>query len=100
MNKNIKKTVYKILENNQYARENDNYLIVKVAEVIEPELIKTEFKNIDKSKLSFEGITRARRSFFKDYPELKPKKITQIREREEQEYQLEYSNYNHIPRID
>ena len=41
MNKNIKKTVYKILENNQYARENDNYLIVKVVEVIEPELIKT-----------------------------------------------------------
>ncbi len=99
MNKNIRKTVYEILEHNEYARENDNYLIVKVAEKLEPNLIKNNFENLSNSKLSLEGITRARRQFFKDYPHLKPKEMTRIREIEEQEYQLEYSNYNHIPRI-
>lgn len=91
MNKNIKKIVYKILLEDEYARENDNYLIVKVASILEPELAGSMFVNLRFSKLSFEGITRARRQFFKEYPELKPKKITEVREQEEQEYCLEYA---------
>ena len=34
------------------------------------------------------------------YEILEYKEMTRIREIEEQEYRLEYSNYNHIPRID
>ncbi len=97
MNRNVKKIVYNILHNDKYARENDNYLIVKVAEELDPQLSGTAFVNLRFSKLSMESITRARRSFFKEYPELKPKEITEAREIERQEYVLEYS---HIPRID
>ena len=90
MNKNIKKTVYDILLNDKYARENDNYLIVRVAQRLDPTLAGSKFIDLRFSKLSFEGITRARRNFLKDYPTLKPKKMTEIREKEEQEYYLEY----------
>lgn len=96
MNKNIKKIVYEILKEDSYARENDNYLIVRVAQRIDPLLAGSKFMDLRFSKLSMESITRKRREFFKEYPELKPKKITEIREREEQEYYLEYG---HIPRI-
>lgn len=94
MNKNIRKTVYEILKKDKYARENDNYLIVKVAQKLDPELAGTTFVNLMFSKLSFERITRARREFFKDYPELKPKEITKIREKEREEYRLEYAGIN------
>lgn len=97
MNKNIKKTVYEILKTNEYARENDNYLIVCVAQRLEPSLIESYFRDLSKSKLNLEGITRARRAFFEEYPEMKPKRITAIREQERQNYELEYS---HIPIID
>ena len=93
MNKNIKKTVYKILQEDTYARENDNYLIVRVAQELEPNLAGSKFIDLRFSKLSCEGITRARRKFFRENPELKPKEITEIREREEQEYCLEYGTY-------
>ncbi len=92
MNKKIKETVYKILKQDTYARENDNYLIVKVAQELEPQLAGTMFVNLRFSKLSLEGITRARRSFFKDYPQLKSNEITKIREKEREEYYLEYAN--------
>ena len=91
MNKNIKKTVYEILKTDEYARENDNYLIMKVAEKLDPELAESKFVDIRFSKLSMESITRARRNFFKEFPELKPKEMTKIREQEEQKYQLEYA---------
>lgn len=91
MNRNIKKTVYKILKEDEYARCNDNYLIVKVAQELEPNLAGSKFINLRFSRLSLEGITRARRSFFKDYPELKDVKTEQIRRKEEEGYYLEYS---------
>lgn len=99
MNKKIKQTVYEILKNDEYSRNNDNYLIVRVAQKLDPELAGSMFINLRFSKLSMEGITRARRSFFKDFPELKPKKITKIREQEEIEYHIEYGNEQHIPFI-
>lgn len=97
MNKKIKSTVYEILQNDEYARNNDNYLIYRVAQKLEPELAGSMFINIRFSKLSMEGITRARRSFFKDFPELKPKEMSEIRAKEEIEYHIEYGNEKHIP---
>ena len=99
MNKKIKPTVYSILLEDEYARSNDNYLIMRVAQKLDPVLAGSKFVDIRFSNLSMESITRARRQFFKEFPELKPKKMTEIRAKEEQEYFLEYSG-NHIPRID
>ena len=95
MNRKIKPTVYKILREDEYARGNDNYLIAKVSLELEPNLAGTTFENLMFSKTSHESVTRARRNFFKEYPELKPKKVTEAREKEMQEYVL---NYSHIPR--
>jgi len=92
MNKKIKSTVYEILKEDEYARNNDNYLIMRVTQKLDPVLAGSRFIDIRFSNLSMEGITRARRQYFKDYPEKKPKKITEIREKEEQEYILEYGN--------
>lgn len=99
MNKKIKPTVYSILLEDEYARSNDNYLIMRVAQKLDPVLAGGKFVDIRFSKLSMEGITRVRRDFFKTYPELEPEKATRVRRKEEQEYFLEYSG-NHIPRID
>lgn len=90
MNKKIKPLVYRILKEDSYARENDNYLIVKVAQELEPTLAGSRFIDLMFSDLSMESITRARRKFLQENPDLKPKKITEIRENEEQEYFLEY----------
>lgn len=102
MNRNIKKTVYKILQEDSYARENDNYLILRVVQELEPELVGTTFINVmqklNYKGISFEGITRARRKFFEQYPQLRVEDVEKARRKEEEEYILEYSN--HIPRID
>ena len=72
MNKLIKKTVYKILDEDEKAREDDNYLIFKVVQALEPELAGTAFANVmfnlKYKNISFEGITRARRKYFEEYP--------------------------------
>lgn len=102
MNKGTKEVVYRILKTDEYARENDNYLIFQVlnemtgidkSTAIWGVLNKMKFKGI-----SFESITRHRRKFFELNPELKNSKTEKARREEEQEYYLEYSN--HIPRLD
>lgn len=102
MNKNIKETVYMILREDKYARQNDNYLISRVVQELEPELTGQTFENvmqkIQAKGISFEGITRARRKFFEENPEFRDKTIDQIRRKKEKEYFEEYSK--HIPRID
>lgn len=102
MNKRIKETVYKILREDKYARQNDNYLILKVVHELEPELTGQTFtkvmQRIQFKGISFEGITRARRKFFEENPEYRDRNIDQIRRDKEREYFEEYSN--HIPRID
>jgi len=102
MKREVKKIVFEILEKDEYARENDNYLIICVISRLEPHLIGGALKNLQHSNLCLEGITRARRKFFEKNPELRPKEKTMIREQEEQEYAFEYGNRsgNHIPRID
>lgn len=98
----IKKTVYKILNEDEYTRGDDNYLILRVIQELEPSIVGTAFSNVMQKLgfrgISFEGITRARRKFFEEYPELKVEKVEKARREKEEEYYLEYSN--HIPRID
>lgn len=102
MNKNIKKTVYKILKEDESARKDDNYLITRVVEKLAPELAKMDFtnamSNLTYKSISCESITRYRREFCKEYPELKDKKATVSRQKEESLYKFEFGN--HIPRID
>ena len=101
MRKEIKKTVYRILEQDSYARTDDNYLIMRVVQQLEPELAGTSFVNVMQGLkykgISFEGITRARRKFLEEYPEFKDSEITLVREKEEENYFMEYSK--HIPYI-
>ena len=102
MKRPIKKTVYKILQGEPYARENDGYLIMRVIQELEPKIFKNNFEevmqNLQFKGISFEGITRARRKFFEENPHLKIKQAEKARREKEEEYFLEYSN--HIPRID
>lgn len=91
----IKKTVYGILLEDEYARGDDNYLIMRVVQELEPELAGTTFVNVMKKinykGISCESITRARRDFNDDYPELKIGKAERARRKKEEEYYLEYA---------
>lgn len=102
MNRNVKKTVYKILKEDEYARTDDHYLILKLVEELVPETKGETFINVmiglKHKGISFESITRARRKFFEENPNLKDKITTQARQNEEENYILEYAN--HIPRLD
>lgn len=100
--KDVSNKTREILQKEPYSRENDGYLIRRVIEELEPNLYKNSFKtimdNLQFSGISIESITRARRKFFEDNPELKVEKVEKARREKEQEYYLEYSR--HIPRID
>lgn len=101
MRKDVAKTTRKILLEEPYARENDGYLIRRVIEILEPNLYKQKFENImdniQFTGISFESITRARRKFFEENPNLKVEKTEVARREKEQEYYLEYAK--HIPHI-
>lgn len=100
--KDVQNKTREILQTEPYSRENDGYLIRRVIEELEPTLYKNSFKtimdNLQLVGISMESITRARRKFFEDNPELKIKEAEKARREKEQEYYLEYSR--HIPRID
>lgn len=102
MNRNIKKTVYKILEKDKLAREDDWYLIQQTLIEMLPCNQGTAFGQVLQGMkingISFEAITRQRRKFLEENPQLKEQNIENIRRQEEEEYYLEYAN--HIPRID
>ena len=97
----IKKTVYKILQNDEFAREDDNYLILRVVQELEPSIAGTAFSNVMQQLsfrgISLQGITRSRRKFFEEYPSLKIEKAEKARREKEEEYYLEYSK--HVPNI-
>lgn len=97
MRKDVAKTTRKVLLEEPYSRENDGYLIRRVIEELEPNLYKQNFEkimdNIQFTGISFESITRARRKFFEENPNLKVEKTEQARREKEQEYYLEYSNH-------
>ncbi len=95
MNKNIKKTVYKVLKEDDYAREDDWYLIQQVVIALVPGNSGTAFGTIltemKYEGISFEAITRARRKVQEEFPELRAKKdIEKARREEEENYILEY----------
>ena len=102
MNRKIKPTVYEILKKDEYARQDDNYLILLTLEKLLPCDRGTAFINILEGMkykgISFEAITRCRRKFLEEYPHLREPIIEKKRRIEEENYFLEYGN--HIPIID
>lgn len=101
MRKEVAKVARQILQDEPYFRENDGYLIRRVVETLEPNLYKKNFMeimdNLQYYGISCESITRARRKFLEQHPELKIKQVEEIRREKEQEYYEEYSR--HIPQI-
>lgn len=98
----IKKTVNKILDSEEYSRQDDNYLILRVIQELEPELAGTTFVNV-MQRLSYKGIscesiTRVRREWASKNPELKVDKAERARKQKEEEYYLEYGR--HVPFAD
>ena len=101
MNRNIKKTVYRILQEDSYAREDDWYLI----QLVLMQMLNCDYgtafgqvlQGMKVQGISFEAITRQRRKFLEEYPQLKVEDVEKARRKEEEEYILEYSN--HIPHI-
>ena len=97
MNRNIKKTVYKILEKDKLAREDEWYLIQQTLIEMLPYDHGTAFGQVLQGMkahgISFEAITRQRRKFLEEHPQLKEKNIEEIRRQEEEEYYLEYANH-------
>lgn len=90
----LEEVVKEILEDEELARRDDCYLILRVVEKMYPTLSCQTFKEVmikGKSKgLSFESITRARRKVQNKYPELNDEEIVENRMNETQEY-IEYS---------
>ncbi len=67
---------------------------MKVIKEIEPELEGQTFANVMMNAkykgISFESITRARRKYMSQHPELKDKETEKARREEEENYILEY----------
>lgn len=88
--RNLSKIVEEILRSDELARKDDNYLMLEVIRKIYPYEVGKTFANVmfnAKSKgISFESITRARRSVQKKYPELKDMEMAEIRDKEQEEY--------------
>lgn len=102
MNRNIKKVVYEILSKDKLAREDTMYLvqqtIIRMLDVNQGTAFGIVIQGMKYKGISFEAITRAKRKFLEEHPDLVDDDTEQIRRQEEQEYEYEYSR--HIPRID
>lgn len=98
MNRNIKKTVYRILEQDKLAREDDWYLIQQVLIELLPCNSGTAFGQVLQGMkikgISFEAITRCRRKFMEENPQLKVQNVEKARREEEENYYLEYMRRN------
>ena len=93
----VEKIVEQILRKDEYARNNDVYLILKYVSRVYPYEIGKKFEevmtNVSKKGLSFESITRARRKIQNKYPELKNNKIANFRDKKQKDY-IAYSRKN------
>ena len=102
MNRNIKPVVYSILRKDKLAREDTMYLvqqtIMQMLDVNQGTAFGIVIQGMKYKGISFEAITRAKRKFLEEHPDLVDDDTEQIRRQEEQEYEYEYSR--HIPRID
>lgn len=94
MNRNIKKTVYKILEQDKLAREDDWYLIQQTLMQMLNCNVGTAFGQVLQGMkvqgISFEAITRQRRKFLEENPQLRVEDVEKARREEEENYYLEY----------
>ena len=90
----VKNTVCKILKEDPHSREDDNYLILRVIEKLEPDLARMNFKtvmlNLKDKRISLAYITRARRKFFEKNPQYNPQNMDKARKSLEKEYIKEY----------
>ena len=96
MNRRTKNIVFEILDKDEYARENDLYLIFNVLNrmigIDKRTAIWVVLNAMKIHGISFESITRHRRKWLEKHPDIKEKiKATPKRAEEEQEYYLEYS---------
>lgn len=91
----IKNAVAYILWQDELARKDDCYLIMRVIQEIEPELVGETFINVMTNAkykgISFESITRCRRKYLNEHPELKDIETEKARREEEENYIVEYS---------
>lgn len=83
--KKIEKVVEIVLDNRKDARENDDILYLCVCEYFHRGASSMTLKEFLKERSniscpSFASVTRARRKIFERRPELKPKKVTELRE--------------------
>ena len=101
MNRNIKPVVYSILEKDKLAREDTMYLvqqtIMQMLDVNQGTAFGIVIQGMKYKGISFEAITRAKRKFLEEHPDLVDDDTEQIRRQEEQKYEHEYSR--HIPNI-
>lgn len=88
--------VKEILENDEKARKDDFYLILRVIQRTNPEVRNMNFnillENAELLRIpSFASITRARRHVENKYPELVDEETNKIRRREEKKYKEKFS---------
>ena len=90
----VEEVVEQILRKDEYARNNDVYLILRYISKVYPYEIGKKFEeamtNVSKKGLSFESITRARRKIQNKYPELRNEKISNFRYEKKKDY-IDYS---------
>ena len=102
MNRDIKPIVYSILEKDKLARKDTMYLIqqtiIRMLDVNQGTAFGIVIQGMKYKGISFEAITRVKRKFLEEHPDLVDDDTEQIRRQEEQKYEYEYSK--HIPRID
>lgn len=71
----IKKTVLEILINEPLSRSNDKYLIYRVLVTMG---LPTDLQDLINTRISFESITRSRRKWQQQLPELNGNETSQI----------------------
>ena len=71
----IKKTVLEIMANEPLARSNDKYLIYRVLAKMG---LPTDLEDLINTHISFESITRSRRKWQQELPELSGNETSQI----------------------
>ena len=75
-------------------RSDDFHLVYRVYQVLNEKIITKELfcevmlNHSQYGLPSFESITRARRKVFEKYPTLKPEKVTKLRKKKEEEFEL------------
>lgn len=93
MNRKTKKIVYKILDKNEYARENDLLLTFEVLNqmigIDKKTAIIDVLSGMKVHGISFESITRHRRKWAELHPDIKIK-AKEKRQEVEQEYKQEF----------